>query len=94
MAAFIKIASDHIKIEVNPFGAELSSLKDGQGNQYLWQADPAFWGKRAPILFPIVGRTPGDRLTLPSGSFPMPKHGFARQSMFQLIEHTHASCAF
>lgn len=31
-----------------------------------------------PILFPVCGNLPGDRLVLPQGSYPMPQHGFAR----------------
>ena len=32
------------------------------GREYLWQADPTFWGKHAPVLFPIVGSLRGDCL--------------------------------
>jgi len=31
-----------------------------------------------PILFPVCGNLPGDRLVLPQGIYPMPQHGFAR----------------
>jgi galactose mutarotase-like enzyme len=37
-----------------------------------------------PILFPVCGNLPGDRLQLPQGSYPMAQHGFARDLPWQL----------
>lgn len=39
-----------------------------------------------PVLFPICGNLPGDRLPLPLGSFSLPQHGFARTMAWQLAE--------
>lgn len=49
------IKNDKLKVEVSEHGAELQSIKDNGGEEYLWQGDPAYWGRRSPILFPIVG---------------------------------------
>ena len=44
-------------ITINTLGAELKSVKHQQlGIEYMWRADPQFWGRTSPILFPIVGR--------------------------------------
>ena len=43
-----------LSIAVSAHGAELCSLKMGQ-KEYLWQADPAYWKRHSPVLFPIVG---------------------------------------
>ena len=43
-----------LTVQVNEFGAELQSIRKN-GHEYLWQGDPAFWGRRSPVLFPIVG---------------------------------------
>ena len=43
-----------LTIEVSSHGAELCSIRKG-GTEYLWQADPAFWKRHSPVLFPIVG---------------------------------------
>ena len=32
------------------FGAELISLKDEAGTEYLWQGDPVYWSGQAPVL--------------------------------------------
>ena len=49
------ITNDLLTILVSPHGAELCSIRDRHGNEYLWQADPAFWRRHSPVLFPIVG---------------------------------------
>ncbi len=37
-----------------------------------------------PVLFPICGNLPGNRLDLPQGSYTLPQHGFARDLPWQL----------
>lgn len=37
-----------------------------------------------PVLFPICGNLPGDRLSLPQGEFTLPQHGFARDLPWSL----------
>lgn len=39
-----------------------------------------------PVLFPICGNLPENRLDLPQGSFTLPQHGFARDLPWQLEE--------
>lgn len=39
-----------------------------------------------PVLFPICGNLPDDRLPLPQGSFLLPQHGFARTMAWALSE--------
>ena len=68
-------------IQVSPQGAELQSLIVN-GHEYLWQGDPAYWGRRAPILFPIVGRLANDTLRIDGCEYTMKQHGFARDAEF------------
>ncbi|MBX3563089.1 MAG: aldose 1-epimerase family protein [Sphingomonas sp.] len=82
----IEIASDHLTAAINPFGAELSSLKDIAGRELMTDADPAFWTGRAPLLFPIVGRLMDDKYQLDGRQYPLSQHGFARRQPFALIE--------
>ena len=39
-----------------------------------------------PVLFPICGGLPDDRLPLPRGEFTLPQHGFARDRPWQLAQ--------
>ncbi len=63
----IEIASDALTARINPFGAELTSLRDAGGRELMTDADPAFWTGHAPLLFPIVGRA-GGRALSPRGA--------------------------
>jgi galactose mutarotase-like enzyme len=83
----IEIASDRLRAAISPLGAELQSLTDAEGNEYMSSGDPAFWGGRAPLLFPVIGRLNGDALRLDGQSFAMEKHGFARRSTFKTVAH-------
>lgn len=94
MDDWIEIGSSSLRASINPFGAELSSLRDAQGREYMTDADPAFWTGRAPILFPIVGRLNDDVLWLDGTSYRLEKHGFARRSMFDPVDVTATSALF
>jgi galactose mutarotase-like enzyme len=91
MSTRIAIASAALSAEINPLGAELSSLKDSAGRELLWQAGPE-WPRHAPILFPIVGRLRQDTLWVGDTPFAMGQHGFARDHAFTLVEQEAASC--
>lgn len=82
----VEIASDVLSARISPTGAELWSLTDAQGREYMTDADPAFWGGHAPVLFPIVGSLAGDRLLVDGVGYPLPRHGFARHSVLEVVE--------
>ena len=90
----ISITSGDLSAQINPFGAELSSLTDAQGREYMTDADPAFWSGRAPLLFPIVGALAGDTLRLDWQNYRMSKHGFARRSAFMAVEQAEDRAVF
>lgn len=66
-------------------GAELVALEH-RGRPILWHGDPAIWGRRAPLLFPVVGRSPAGRVTIDGVEFTMPAHGFARDRNFDAVD--------
>lgn len=72
---------NQIHFEIDALGAELKSLQYGN-REYLWHGDPEFWGRRAPILFPIVGRLADDTLRIDGREYMMKQHGFARDAEF------------
>ncbi len=82
----VGIGSTALSVEISPLGAELQSLRDSQGRELMWSGDPAFWSGRAPLLFPIVGRLNADCYRLGDREYSLPKHGFARTSLFTLID--------
>jgi galactose mutarotase-like enzyme len=82
----ITLSNGALTATINPFGAELSSLKDDEGRELMHDGDPAWWNGRAPLLFPIVGQLAGDRYILHGEDYALPRHGFARRNLFVLVE--------
>ncbi len=74
-------------------GAELRSFTKG-GREYMWQADPAYWARTAPVLFPFVGQVADKKYRVNGTEYPMGQHGFARDKDFTLTEQTETSCRF
>lgn len=88
------ISNSTLKATIKHSGAELSSLKDNQNKEYIWEGDPTFWGKHSPILFPIVGTLKNNTYTIDEQKYQLPRHGFARDMEFQLIDKTENSATF
>lgn len=82
----IEIASDALTAAINPLGAELVSLRDAQGGEWMSDGDPAYWTGRAPLLFPVVGALNGGAYRLDGKHYALPQHGFARRREFSLVE--------
>jgi galactose mutarotase-like enzyme len=80
-----QIKNEQLCVEVSAHGAELQSIKDANGKEYLWQGDPAYWNRRSPILFPIVCGLWKDTYRLNGREYKMGRHGFARDTNFKLI---------
>ena len=84
----VTISAGHLQATIAEKGAELQSLIDVNTNsEYIWQADPAHWGKHAPILFPIVGALKDNQYRYKGETYHLPRHGFARDMMFEVVEH-------
>lgn len=80
------LENSKVRIGVNQKGAELSSFFDkGTSQEYIWQADASFWGRHAPILFPLVGQVEDGIFCVEGKSYSMGQHGFARDNNFQVV---------
>lgn len=89
------IENEYMKIGVKENGCELTSVYSKADNyEYLWQGDESIWYGQAPILFPIVGRLIDDKYCLDGKEYFMPKHGFARKSMWKLLHKDEDSMSF
>lgn len=82
-----QLSNSELTIKVNSFGAELSSIV-ARGVEYLWQADPAFWKRHSPVLFPFVGSVWNGVYRHEGKEYPMGQHGFARDMEFTLVSKT------
>ena len=77
------IENDFLKITIETLGAELRSIVAKERQQeYLWQGAPEWWPRRAPVLFPIVGKLNNNAYRVNGKVFSLPQHGFARDNEF------------
>lgn len=73
-----------LTVDVSAHGAELQSIRKGDV-EYLWQGDPAFWGRRSPVLFPIVGSVWEKKYRVEGTEYELGQHGFARDMDFEKV---------
>ena len=77
------LENEKIRVTVSAHGAELCGIFDKtRGHEVIWQADPKYWNRHAPVLFPFVGKVNGGYYKYRGVSYPMGQHGFARDMEF------------
>lgn len=76
-------------VKVDSHGAEMKSVKKlSENKELMWHADPAFWGRTSPVLFPFVGGTKENTYYYNGKKYTATSHGFARDMEFTLTEQT------
>ena len=75
------LCNECLTVEISDEGAQLLSIR-GNGTEYLWQGDPAYWQERSPVLFPFVGRFTDGKYTYDGVEYEMTLHGFAKRMTF------------
>lgn len=89
------IENDVLRASFNEVGGELQSLVAKEtGIEYLWQGDPQFWGRRAPVLFPFVGRLKEDQYRYQGQTYHVGQHGFARDQVFEAHQESQTRLSF
>jgi len=89
----IQIANNQLTVTINEKGAELQSIQLN-GLEYLWQADIKYWGKHSPVLFPIVGELKDGKYIFDNKEYALSRHGFARDTMFEVKQTSDTSAIF
>lgn len=79
---------------IDSLGAQLISLKDNTGTEYIWQRDPAFWQNCSPLLFPIVGNCRDGKTIFNGRQYTLPKHGFCKTSDFTARQLSESAAVF
>ena len=91
----VTLENEFLAVRAVAKGAELVSVVDKRdGIEHLWTADPAFWSRHAPVLFPIVGRLKNNQYRIDGRTYSLNQHGFARDSDFELIEQDSQKAVF
>ena len=93
MSQLTTICSGDLTATVDSMGAQLVNLTCA-GAEYLWQGDPKFWPRRAPVLFPIVGCLKNDEAMSAAGPVHLKRHGLARTNEHSIVERSESSVTF
>ena len=89
------IENNKLKLTVTEHGAEIKSLvRKTDGVELMWQADVAYWGRTAPVLFPLVGNYYQKKSVFKGHTYEMGQHGFARDMDFKLGKQTENELVF
>lgn len=89
------IENEYLKVSINTKGAELDSIFHKHTKlEYLWSGDAAFWGKKSPVLFPIIGTVKNDTYLFNEKEYHLGRHGFAREMEFVITAHTEGMVTF
>lgn len=88
------IQNQHLTVGIEDLGAQLAFVCTPKGTEYLWQGNPAIWSRRAPLLFPLIGRLKDSSYLVDGKQYTISSHGFARDSVFQVVDHTDTSISF
>ena len=82
----------NIQIGINSRGAEQEHLIYN-GKDYIRERD-SFWNRKAPILFPIVGKLRDLKTYINGNLYSMNQHGFARDLEFELESQEESKITF
>lgn len=87
------ISNSPYSLTVSEHGAEIKSLKKN-GTELMWYADPKYWGRTSPVLFPLVGNYWEKKSRWDGRTYEMSQHGFARDQEFTLVSKDDTSLFF
>lgn len=91
----ITIENEYLSINIKEKGAELAKIYNKvDAIDYLWSGDNQYWGRHAPVLFPIIGKLNQDAYTVEEKKYVMSQHGFARDFDFELVNQDENNALF
>ncbi|MCA9765201.1 MAG: aldose 1-epimerase family protein [Carnobacterium sp.] len=91
----ITIENEYLTIHIKEKGAELTKVYTKlDAFDYLWTGDSQYWGRQAPVLFPIIGKLNEDTYTIEEKEYTMSQHGFAREFDFELVSQSDKQALF
>lgn len=77
-----QLKNDELTVIISEHGAEMQSIKDRNGHEYLWHGGAKYWPKHSPLLFPIVCGLWDDTLRIDGKAYTMHRHGFGQRVDF------------
>lgn len=85
----MRLENEKLLVEISENGAELTRIyhKEKQ-EELLWNADPTYWKRHAPVLFPVVGKVYSGKTLINGKEYAFSQHGFARDMVFETVKHS------
>lgn len=84
-----ELKNECLTLGVEDAGAELRSLRHSRdGREMMFGADPAYWNRTSPVLFPFVGGTKEKTYYYQGKKYAARQHGFARDMVFTPASQT------
>lgn len=90
----LTIQSKGYQVTLNTLGAELNSYLSPSGKEYVWNSDPTYWLRSSPLLFPTIGNLRNGTTLIGGEKYEMARHGFCKESEFQVVEHSEDKLVF
>jgi len=90
----ITLHSENYEVTINSMGAELKSFRSPDGKEFVWNSDPTFWMRSSPLLFPTIGNVRNNVTKFNGQAYNMPKHGFCKDSEFEVTSQSDAQVTF
>ena len=80
-----QIKNNILTVDIENHGAEIKAIKY-QGLDLLHDANPEFWNRSSPYLFPNIGAMKDKYTYFNKKQYPLTKHGFLRDYSFSLVQ--------
>lgn len=89
------LENEFLQVEIASLGAELRSVYDkDRKKERMWDADPRYWNRVSPVLFPIVGVLKEGYYLYEGEKYFLNRHGFLRDQMFSLVSQSEEHLCF
>ncbi len=89
-----ELRNSRLSAEFSTKGAELLSLRDEAGTEYIWQGSEDTWKRSAPTLFPIIGGMKEGKYLYEGKEYDLSKHGFLRDKEAHLDYYDNTRISF
>lgn len=89
----MKLSNEKIEVTFTSLGAEVIEIR-AYDEIITHDRDPKYWGRNAPVLFPIIGSLIDSKYNVDGEEFSLSQHGFARDQEFSVDEHLENSITF
>lgn len=89
------LKDEYLSVEINSYGAEITRVIDIEdGIEYVCPEANRHWENIAPVLFPNTGLVKDGQVTIDGRQYSYLKHGFARESEFDVCVERENSITF